>query len=635
MRARDVDASTMRAVTTAAAAAAATTTVTTVTSTRIAARAPAHWEHAAAVATVARGAVARDALVSVSGAARAFAAQASSKPYAVLGGRNATQVAGARGGGGMGGAGGARAGREPWSWSQRLRAVAFGAATLYVARAQFVDGVDDGTFTSESSTVENWSGTKRVECEKVFAPETEEELRRIVQSGRFSKLRPVGSALSPNGVAFEKRGMLSMGLLDKVLEVDVEKKQVRLQAGARVREVVEHLRPYGLTLQNYASIREQQMGGFTQVGAHGTGAAIPPVDETVVEMKIITPRGGDSLRLSAESEPDMFKLAKCGVGALGVVSELTIQCVDAHKLVEYTWTATPEEIEKKHEIWLREYQHIRYMWIPHTETVVVVASNPLKPGEREPRIRSGMAEKRRVEPLVRLLKEVAPNVDPADMNFGQLRDELLKVNPLDVEHVKRVNAAEAEFWKRSSGMRVDWSDQILGFDCGGQQHVLEVAFPVGDLERERPEAAPLRADLQFMRELREMIVKHQIPAHAPIEQRWTSGSSSPMSPAAGTPNSLHSWVGIIMYLPTDVQAERDAITNAFKAYGAKEFDELGDKYELRTHWAKIELETDPERLKKQREKIHQHFPVKEFNVARKMIDPHGLFTNPLIAGLFK
>ena len=119
----------------------------------------------------------------------------------------------------------------------------------------------------------------------------------------------------------------------------------------------------------------------------------------------------------------------------------------------------------------------------HTDTVVVVASNPLKPGEREPRTKSRYSEKKRAEPLVRLLRDVAPNVDPEGMGFGQLRDELLKVDPLNVEHVKRVNAAEAEFWKRSAGVRVDWSDQILGFDCGGQQHVLEVAFPAGELER--------------------------------------------------------------------------------------------------------------------------------------------------------
>ena len=552
----------------------------------------------------------------------------SSKPYVVLGGRGVARRATSRGDGGKNQTPGRR------GWSTPARGALFVAASAYVAWTHLSASEEDDV-ERERATVENWSGTKRVECEKVLTPESAEALERAVRSGKHRKLRPCGSALSPNGVAFEERGMLSMALLDEVLEVDAEKKLLRVQAGARVREVVEALRPHGLTLQNYASIREQQMGGFTQVGAHGTGARIPPVDETVVEMKLVTPARG-TLTLSATSEPELFKLAKCGIGALGAVTELTIKCVDAHKLVENTWTATPGEIEKNHEKWLREYQHIRYMWIPHTETVVVVASNPLKPGEREPWIRSGMSEKKRVEPLVRLLKEVAPDVNPENMGFGQLRDELLKVNPLDFEHVKRVNAAEAEFWKRSTGTRVDWSDQILGFDCGGQQHVLEVAFPAGELESTPPASdAPLRADLRFMRDLRRLIVDNQIPAHAPIEQRWTSGSSSPMSPSAGSPNSLHSWVGIIMYLPTTVEAEREAITNAFTEYGYKEFDALGDKYELRTHWAKIEVPEDIRRLDKTRTKLREHYPVKEFNAARKYLDPYGVFTNGIIASLFK
>lgn len=57
-------------------------------------------------------------------------------------------------------------------------------------------------------------------------------------------------------------------------------------------QVVEALRPHGLTLQNFASIREQAIGGFIQVGAHGTGARIPPVDEQVVAMKLVTPARG-------------------------------------------------------------------------------------------------------------------------------------------------------------------------------------------------------------------------------------------------------------------------------------------------------------------------------------------------------
>lgn len=44
-----------------------------------------------------------------------------------------------------------------------------------------------------------------------------------------------------------------------------------MQAGCRIQQVADHLKPYGLTLENYASIREQQVGGFAQVGVGWSG----------------------------------------------------------------------------------------------------------------------------------------------------------------------------------------------------------------------------------------------------------------------------------------------------------------------------------------------------------------------------
>lgn len=80
------------------------------------------------------------------------------------------------------------------------------------------------------------------------------------------KIRPVGSGLSPNGIGLSRAGMVNLALLDGVLEVDKEKKTVRVQAGIRVQQLVDGIKDYGLTLQNFASIREQQIGGFVQVG---------------------------------------------------------------------------------------------------------------------------------------------------------------------------------------------------------------------------------------------------------------------------------------------------------------------------------------------------------------------------------
>lgn len=59
--------------------------------------------------------------------------------------------------------------------------------------------------------------------------------------------------------------MVNLALMDRIVEVDKEKKRVRVEAGARVSQLVDGLKEHGLTLQNFASIREQQVGGFVQV----------------------------------------------------------------------------------------------------------------------------------------------------------------------------------------------------------------------------------------------------------------------------------------------------------------------------------------------------------------------------------
>ena len=101
-----------------------------------------------------------------------------------------------------------------------------------------------------------------------------------------------------------------------------------------------------------------------------------------------------------------------------------------------------------------------------------------------------------------MLLSHVPAAEAAEMGFSQLRDALLALAPLDKKHVATptVNQAEADFWKRSQGSRIDWSDRVLGFDCGGQQWVSEVAFPTGT------RAAPSGADLGYMRDLLTMVL---------------------------------------------------------------------------------------------------------------------------------
>jgi len=212
----------------------------------------------------------------------------------------------------------------------------------------------------------------------------------------------------------------------------------------------------------------------------------------------------------------------------------------------------------------------------------------------------------------------------ASMNFAQLRDGLIALDPLNKEHVIEINRAEAEFWKRAGGYRVDWSDKLLGFECGGQQWVSEVAFPCGT------RSSPDDADLGFMHELLAMAEASPLAVPAPIEQRWTARSVSKMSPAhSAGEDDLHSWVGIIMYLPTQEQGMRDAITAKFWEYNDMCRRLLWPKYNCHQHWAKIEVPDELGMVEIVRQRLRVRFPLAEFNEAKRELDPKNILGNSM------
>lgn len=127
------------------------------------------------------------------------------------------------------------------------------------------------------------------------------------------------------------------------------------------------------------------------------------------------------------------------------------------------------------------------MWIPYTDCVVVVQCNPVEQEKKAPEAGSLKPVEDPLLSMRSLMAKKATNgmigeytLDQAnDLKYTEMRDILLALDPLNVEWVKQVNHAEANFWKNSQGYQIGWSDEILGFDCGGQQWVLEVIFSAG------------------------------------------------------------------------------------------------------------------------------------------------------------
>ncbi|CAI0439822.1 unnamed protein product, partial [Linum tenue] len=445
-------------------------------------------------------------------------------------------------------------------------------------------------------TVSNWSGTHEVQTRNFHQPETLEELEKLMKDAdeKKARIRPVGSGLSPNGIGLSRAGMVNLGLMDKVLQVDKEKKTVRVQAGIRVQQLVDGIKEYGLTLQNFASIREQQIGGIIQVGAHGTGARLPPIDEQVISMKLVTPAKG-TIEISKDKEPDLFYLARCGLGGLGVVAEVTLQCVERQELVEHTYVTDMKDLKKNHKKLLSENKHVKYLYIPYTDAVVVVTCNPISKWRGPPKFTPKYTKDEAIQHVRDLYKECLQKYSVDELSFTELRDKLIDLDPLNKNHI--------------------W--------------VSETCFPAGSLSK------PSMKDLEYIEDLKQLIEKRRIPAPAPIEQRWTARSRSHMSPASSsTEDEIFSWVGIIMYLPTMDGRQRKDITDEFFHYRRLTQTELWDKYSAYEHWAKIEVPRDKEEQAALQARLRERFPVDAYNTARKELDPNRIFANNKLEKLF-
>ncbi|KAM1109774.1 hypothetical protein ACFX19_009252 [Malus domestica] len=121
------------------------------------------------------------------------------------------------------------------------------------------------------------------------------------------------------------------------------------------------------------------------------------------------------------------------------------------------------EIKKNHKKLLSENKHVKYLYIPYTDTVVVVKCNPVSKWKGPPKFTLKYSSAEAIQHVRDLYREclqkyrVVPDKSEVDMNelsFTELRDKLLALDPLDKDHVAKVNQAEAEFWKKLEGYRV-------------------------------------------------------------------------------------------------------------------------------------------------------------------------------------
>jgi L-gulonolactone oxidase len=178
-------------------------------------------------------------------------------------------------------------------------------------------------------TTRNWAGNQRCLPISTAMVASLDDVVAVVQgaASRGERVKAIGGAHSFTDAAMTGGHLLGLDKMNRVLAVDGF--DVTVQAGIRLRDLNEELAQRGLALPNLGDIDRQSIAGAASTATHGTGAALGNLATTIVAMEIVS-GDGTVVRCDESNDPEMLRLARVGLGALGIVT-----------LTKAGWTSAP------------------------------------------------------------------------------------------------------------------------------------------------------------------------------------------------------------------------------------------------------------------------------------------------------
>lgn len=191
-----------------------------------------------------------------------------------------------------------------------------------------------------TGTVTNWAGNVAYTAREVHRPESAGALRALVASS--AKVRALGSGHSFNEIADPGPDgvLLSLAALPAEADVDTAARTVRVGGGVRYAELARRVHAHGLALPNMASLPHISVAGSVATGTHGSGVANGPLASAVREVELVTADGTSATIARGDAR---FDGAVTSLGALGVVTALTLDLVPAFEVEQHLFTELPLE----------------------------------------------------------------------------------------------------------------------------------------------------------------------------------------------------------------------------------------------------------------------------------------------------
>ncbi|MDR2294661.1 MAG: FAD-binding protein [Microbacterium sp.] len=420
---------------------------------------------------------------------------------------------------------------------------------------------------------QNWGRSASITPQRVERPRTPEAVQRAVLAAaqRGLEIKAVGAGHSFTGIAVAPGVLLDLSDLTGVVSADTARGRVTLLAGTRLHQIPRLLARYGLAMENLGDIDRQSISGAISTGTHGTGAGFGGLATQVVGVTVIT-ASGEFLRIDEENQPELLGAFALGLGALGILVEVTLQCVPAFVLhalerpepLEEVLDALPERVAAA--------DHFEFYWFPHTDTALTKTDTRLpESAVRHP------------------LPAVGKWLDETVLSNGVYR-----VACATGTAVPAVIPPFSRLATKLTGNReyTDLSHRVLTQSRTVRFREMEYALPAAEV-------------VPAFRELTELIERRGWRISFPVEVRFAAADDRWLSTAH---DRATAYIAVHRYWREDPSAYFTAIEEIMRAHDG------------RPHWGKMHTRTA--------EDLRDAYPrFDDFVALRDRLDPDRLFRN--------
>ena len=186
--------------------------------------------------------------------------------------------------------------------------------------------------------LKNWAGNLTYSTDKIFYPASVEEVQQLVKS--LDKMKVLGTRHCFNDIADSKDNLVSTKQLNKIVSLNEDVRTVTVEAGMKYGELCPYLDSKGYALHNLASLPHISIAGACITATHGSGVANGNLSTAVRAIEFVS-ADGSLHTISRDKDRDRFNAAVVGLGALGVITKITLAIQPTFAMKQYVYEYLP------------------------------------------------------------------------------------------------------------------------------------------------------------------------------------------------------------------------------------------------------------------------------------------------------